>query len=44
MTIAEWDAYIASAPNFATAQNRMEEAVAAGVDFSALLDEQAKRA
>jgi hypothetical protein len=41
MTVAQWDAYIRSAPNFAVAQGRMEEAVAAGVDFTALLKEQA---
>jgi hypothetical protein len=37
MSTAEWNAYIASAPSFAVAQERMEEAVRAGVDFAALL-------
>jgi hypothetical protein len=44
MTATDWDAYIAAAPNFAAAQDRMEEALAAGVDFTALLAAQAKRA
>lgn len=35
-TIAEWHGYIASAPNFVTAQNAMEQALMAGVDFFAL--------
>lgn len=39
-TAAEWHAYITSAPSFAVAQDRMEEAVRAGVDFAALLSEQ----
>jgi hypothetical protein len=43
MSIAEWDAYIASAPSIAAAQDRIEEAAAASVDFAALLAEQAKR-
>ena len=38
---AEWHAYIRSARNFADAQDRMGEAVAAGVDFAALLALQA---
>lgn len=33
----EWHLYIRSARNFATAQDRMEQAVAAGVDFAAML-------
>ena len=33
---AEWHAYIRSAPNFAEAQTRIEQAVAAGVDFAEL--------
>jgi hypothetical protein len=37
MSLPEWNAYIASAPNFAAAQERMEEAARAGVDFAALL-------
>lgn len=36
-TTEQWHAYIQSAPNFATAQDRMEEAVNAGVNFKALL-------
>lgn len=32
----DWHLYISSAPNFARAQERMEEAVEAGVDFAAL--------
>lgn len=40
---ADWDAYIASAPSFVDAQTRMEQAVAAGVDFAALVALQAQR-
>lgn len=36
MSIAEWHAYISGAPNFTTAQDRIEEAVAEGVDFAAM--------
>lgn len=43
MTVAEWDSYIAAAPNFTVAQDRMEQAVEAGVDFAALLAAQVKR-
>jgi len=39
---ADWHAYIRSAPNFAVAQTRMEDALRAGVDFFAL--EQIQRA
>lgn len=42
MTPAEWHAYIHSAPDFSTSQDRMEEAVAAGVDFADLLAVQAE--
>lgn len=42
-TPAEWDAYIGSAPSFADAQDRMEEAVASGVDFAAMLAAQRER-
>lgn len=34
--VAEWHGYIATAPNFAEAQTRMEQALRAGVDFFAL--------
>lgn len=44
MTLVEWDAYIASASTFADAQDRMGEAIAAGVDFAALLRCQKARA
>lgn len=43
MTAREWDEYIAAAGTFAAAQERMEEAVAAGVDFAELLAVQAAR-
>ena len=36
---AEWHAYISAAPSFARAQERMEEAAAAGVDFARMLRE-----
>ena len=41
---AEWDAAIATAPSFAEAQDLMEAALAAGVDFAALLAAQRERA
>ncbi len=37
MTVADWHAYIRSAPTFAESQDRMQEAVAAGIDFAVLL-------
>lgn len=40
----DWDAYIASAPNFVAAQDRMYEALAAGANFAALLAAQTERA
>ncbi len=42
MSPAEWHAYIRSAPTFAESQDRMAEALAAGVNFEALLAEQAR--
>ena len=36
MSIADWHAYISGAPSFTAAQDRIEEAVAEGVDFVAL--------
>lgn len=38
-----WDAYIAQAPNFAVAQDRMEEALAFGVRLQDLLAIQMQR-
>ena len=40
---ADWHAYIRSAPTFADSQDRMQEAVAAGVDFAALTATQGRR-
>lgn len=40
-TPADWHAYIRSAPTYADSQDRMQEAVAAGVDFAALIAAQA---
>ena len=39
----EWDRFIGSAPTFADATDRIEEAVNAGVDFAALLSAQRDR-
>ena len=36
-TAAEWHAYIRAAVSFAAAQDRMEEALSAGVDFATML-------
>lgn len=36
-TVAQWDEYVAAAPNVADATSRIEQAVMAGVDFAALL-------
>lgn len=36
---AAWHGYIRSAPNFACAQSRIEEAVAASVDFAAMREQ-----
>jgi hypothetical protein len=38
-----WDSLIASAPNFAAAQDLIERALAAGVSFASLLKAQASR-
>jgi hypothetical protein len=38
-----WDAWIAAAPNFAVAQQRIEFAVEAGVDFAAMRQAQETR-
>jgi hypothetical protein len=38
--VAGWQIYIRTAPSFAEAQDRIEQAVMAGVDFAALNDAQ----
>lgn len=43
MSTAQWDAYISSAPSFAVAQDRMQEAVSAGIDLDDLAKLQASR-
>jgi hypothetical protein len=42
-TLAEWDAYIGSAPNMTASGDRMQEAAFAGVDFNAMFALQTKR-